>query len=170
MTELTYQTGSIAEVVEQQRFAEQELERLERDYASRKRQLLEVIEQAERARRLYAAGLDVGRIRLAERVMVVNGECNSEVRREAVEDAIRDLAAGYPHLRKAYFGVKNYAHFGDQRCDFEYGYGPAHGTIVFDVRLHRVTPIDLTNEMIEACIYYLELVKDGGLDTAKAQA
>jgi hypothetical protein len=62
-------------------------------------------------------------------------------------------------LRKEYFGIKNYAGFGDQREDHPYGYGPKHGSIVF--RIGRENPGDgkaLDND----AIYYLEAYRDFG--------
>lgn len=47
-------------------------------------------------------------------------------------------------LSKEYLGYKNYAHFGDQRCDCTYGMGPSHGSIVFSIRRNRenTEPVD----------------------------
>lgn len=62
-------------------------------------------------------------------------------------------------LRKEYFGIKNYAGFGDQREDHPYGYGPKHGSIVF--RIGRANPGDgkpLDND----AIYFLEACRDFG--------
>lgn len=53
----------------------------------------------------------------------------------AIADAIAAIQSdGIIALSDRYIGVKNYAHFGDQREDHYYGYGPAHGHIVFSIR------------------------------------
>lgn len=65
-------------------------------------------------------------------------------------------------LRSEYFGIKNYEAFGDQREDHRYGFGPAHGHIVFSIG--RVDhsggkPLDAD------AIYLLEAYRDFGTTT-----
>jgi len=51
-----------------------------------------------------------------------------------IEEAIAMIQKnGKTAMKKEYLGMKNYAAFGDQRTDCEYGYGPTHGSIVFRV-------------------------------------
>lgn len=164
----------IAEVIDRQRRAEEGLERARREYEQRRKNLIQEIEEAKRLRRLYSAGLDIEKVALAEKTLEVWGDCNSEIRRQAVEDAIRDVAAGGAKLHERYIGVKTYAHFGayfgDQRQDCEYGFAPSHGTIVFRIGLPHVylvnqsgiesgTIFDLDARR-DACIYYLEALKE----------
>ncbi len=57
-----------------------------------------------------------------------------ESRGAKIEAAISAIQTdGANALMKQTFGVKNYASFGDQGCDCEYGYGPRHGYIVFEI-------------------------------------
>lgn len=81
-------------------------------------------------------------------------------RHKAIEDAITEIQTkGEKALKEQYLGVKNYAAFGDQREDHQYGYGPAHGYIVFRIeRKNRDKPI--ANK--EDVIYLLECVRDTG--------
>ena len=88
----------------------------------------------------------------------ISGACNTPVRQEALEDAIGAIQSNpSTALKKEYIGVKNYAHFGDQRCDIENGYGPKHGTIVFKISRVSDRPLD------EDALYLLEAARDFGL-------
>jgi hypothetical protein len=60
-------------------------------------------------------------------------------------DAVADLAAGAPQLRKKYFGVKDYDRFRGQREDHTYGWRPRHGHIVFAVELDNEIRARLRN-------------------------
>lgn len=87
----------------------------------------------------------------------ISGVCNTAVRQEALEDAIAAIQASPTKaLSVEYIGVKNYAHFGDQRCDCTNGMGPKHGSIVF--KISRVTDKPLN----EDAIYLLEAARDFG--------
>lgn len=101
--------------------------------------------------------LDLNKLyRGLEQINVI-GVCNTPVRQEALEDAIAAIQADPAKALSAeYIGVKNYAHFGDQRCDCENGMGPKHGSIVF--RISRVT----TKPLDEDAIYLLEAARDFG--------
>ena len=76
----------------------------------------------------------------------ISGAANSPLRQKKIEEAIR-LSQKEPtwdsfHDGKTpmYFGVKNYAGFGDQNADCPEGLCPRHGTIVFSIeRLKPVT-------------------------------
>lgn len=158
---------SLTEIVERQRRAEEHLDRARSDYFRLAKNLRQEIEDIKRLRKLDADGLDIARVQVAEKWLAVEGWCDSELRREVVEDAIRELAAD--GLRESWLGVKIYAHFGEQRVRVSYGYLPDHGQVVFRVGFHEVwirgySGIDpdreLTPEEIDACIYYLEAVKD----------
>ena len=67
----------------------------------------------------------------------VFGVVDSGERAAMIEEAIARIQENPASaLRAGYLGFKNYAHFGDQRCDCEYGYGPNHGSIVFSIGRH----------------------------------
>lgn len=88
----------------------------------------------------------------------VEGICTSDARQNVIADAIFAIQTdGKNALTKGFLGVKNYASFGDQRSDCEYGYKPTHGDIVFSVgRSDRDKPITLGEDHI----YFLEAARD----------
>lgn len=104
--------------------------------------------------------LDLDRLYRGMEQINVGGVCNSEVRHKALEDAIAAIQQS-PNtaLKKEYIGVKQYAHFGDQRCDCTVGMGPTHGSIVF--RITRLSDKPLDGD----AIYLLEASRDFGLIT-----
>lgn len=116
---------------------------------------------------LAGDGLDLGKIAIAERFLLIRGKIadarvgrdggSATARSEVKRDAILDLAAGGARLGREAFGVKNYEGFGDQRNDSEYGMGPRHGSIVFSIGLapDARKPDYLDAEQIEAAVYYL---------------
>lgn len=78
-------------------------------------------------------------------------------RLQVIEDAIVAIQKdGATALSSRYMGVKNYAAFGDQREDHEYGYGPAHGAIVFRVGRRNKNDTVLDSD----AVYMLEVLRD----------
>ena len=79
--------------------------------------------------------------------------------RKAVLAAIDDIAHGVVKLRTEYIGCKNYDGFYCQREDHKYGYGPRHGSTVFEIGLqdpsHTFSDYD-----IEVCLYFLNIIQD----------
>lgn len=132
--------------------------------------------QLDETERLIVAGIDVDRIARARAIIDVFGKVTRAVpaadylgagpqqlavRTACVADAKADLADGGEKIGCRYFGVKNYAGFGDQREDHEYGFGPRHGSIVFSVGLTRAirerirTGPHLEDHEIEDALYLL---------------
>lgn len=91
--------------------------------------------------------------------VAINGHPGGAVRAEAIMDAIAAIQKdGDSALKETYVGVKNYAHFGDQREDHQDGYGPKHGTIVFSIRRQpKVARLDID------AVYYIESYRDFGV-------
>lgn len=130
------------------------------------------------------AGLDLSLIQQAEQVIYVRGDADKVVpndegrysnsRKQGIEDVIAWLIADENtvtsvELQKRTMSVKNYACFGDQRCDSEYGMGPRHGTIVFEIGLRpEARGRALTDDERNACIYYLRNIVR--IQTAKSEA
>lgn len=86
---------------------------------------------------------------------------NPQGRFHLIEEAILAIGTNPDKALKAeYIGVKNYAHFGDQRSDHPYGYGPSHGYIVFSIG--RVMRGDPAATLGPDEIYLLECVRDFG--------
>ena len=127
-------------------------------------------------------GLDADKITIAQGVLYVRGsyERGGEDRASVIADAIKQLATGEP-IRKYYndlwrvaFGTKNYDRWSGQRCDCEYGYGPSHGGIVFQVGFSEAArkrqPQVLTSDETEAAIYYLTNIQRVQAASARAAA
>lgn len=119
-----------------------------------------------------ANGIDHDKISLAKNVIYVRGQYEraGSDRESVIQDAIKQLSTGIPpreiygDLWRVSFGTKNYASWSGQRSDHEYGYGPKHGSICFEVGLVRSVRenkkySDLLPEEIEAAIYYLTNIK-----------
>lgn len=80
-------------------------------------------------------------------------------RLRVIEDAILAIQTNQvTALSEEYMGVKNYAAFGDQRCDCSYGMGPSHGSIVFMVG--RAS--GYKGPMDSDAVYALEVFRDTG--------
>lgn len=100
---------------------------------------------------------DLNRFREASRDMIVRGLPTTHERQKVIEDAIAAIQQDETSLSNGYMGVKNYASFGDQRCDCHYGMGPSHGSIVFSVgRSNPEDKIPLGDDHI----FFLECVRD----------
>jgi len=75
--------------------------------------------------------IDMNRVRRAMNDIDVKGSPHGKVRLNAIEAAIAAISTdGEEALSREYIGVKNYAAFGDQREDHQYGMGPRHGAEV----------------------------------------
>lgn len=90
----------------------------------------------------------------------VYGKVNTKERLEAIEDAIKILQEKPEYFNENYIGIKNYAHFGDQRHDARNGLGPKHGVIVF--RISSASRNKDTTLHIEESIYALLAARDYG--------
>lgn len=100
--------------------------------------------------------IDLGRCRRGMQQLEVTGTPRPEVIEEAIA-AIQSDPAGA--LLKRYMGVKNYAAFGDQREDHEYGRGPSHGVIVFRIA-RSAAAMKQGSVLDQDAIYYLEAYRD----------
>lgn len=116
--------------------------------------------------RIIELQLDAAKIQLAEQVIYVKGAyIPAGDDTEKVQSAINDLAdgcskTGYGHLRTEYFGCKNYDRWYHQGSNHSYGFGPSHGSIVFEIglkptMLENLKTREMTTEERDAAIYYL---------------
>lgn len=120
-----------------------------------------LLEQRDMAMR----GVDPDVLALAKSVIYVRGKV-SESAGGAFEAALERIAAGGSQMLREYVGAKRYSGF-HQRCDSEYGYGPKHGGIVFEVGLapeirRRACPPDeepLTEEERDAALRWLHALR-----------
>lgn len=102
--------------------------------------------------------LDIDICRAASKELEICGA----PRPRLIEEAISLIQSDPMCLMKHYLGIKNYAHFGDQRCDCEYGMGPSHGHIVFSIGRSNYG-IGKEVELGDAHIYYLQAYRDFGM-------
>lgn len=88
-------------------------------------------------------------------------EATAEVRR-CFQQAIEEIRGGtLGHLRREYYGVKQYEHWASQESGHPYGYGPTHGSVWFRIGLTREfmrRSDPLTEAEIIACVNYLAAV------------
>lgn len=102
------------------------------------------------------AGIDTQKVDAGLKVLAIKGKASSAD--SIISLAIDDLAAGCPHMKKKYFGIKVYSGFGEQREHHEYGYSPRHGSIVFSIGLTNSALRDLAEGKeidTESAIYLL---------------
>ena len=135
---------------------------LERHYSLESVRLKQLVADERTVVSRAEAGLDAGKIALAETVIFVGDYSKGgEERASARADAIQQFSTGkpvgtYKDLRREFFGTKNYDRWSGQRCDCEYGMGPRHGSICFQIGMKKdARTRDLTAEEREAAVYYL---------------
>ena len=101
--------------------------------------------------------IDIERVKRAAKDIHVEGRPCEKLIAVAIAAIQADGSAA---MRSQYFGIKNYASFGDQREDHQYGMGPRHGNIVFRIgRNDREHPVTLGDDHV----YLLECIRDFGL-------
>lgn len=134
--------------------------------AAEEKQLRAEIQKCEALLNMSADGLDAGMVALAKTIVrATDYERGGDERASCIKDAIKQFSTGEP-VRKHYgdlwhvcFATKNYDCWRGQRSDHEYGFGPKHGSICFEVGLTQETrkraQCDLSPEEVEATIYYL---------------
>lgn len=90
----------------------------------------------------------------------VKGICNTSKREKLIELAISNLQLDPENWTKErYYGIKNYASFGDQREDHNYGMGPRHGTIVFQIGRDKNYKIENKDKYIEILLLARDYTK-----------
>ena len=107
--------------------------------------------------------LTLERLRRGVLLVRVYGVPNTRARLILIEEAIGILQTGGERLRREYLGIKNYAHFGDQRADHSYYMGPKHGTIVFRIVMPEQRRADeraLTPDEVDDAVTYLLAERD----------
>lgn len=99
--------------------------------------------------------LDLERCRKGMKQLRIEGVSRPALIEEAIALIQKDSAVA---LKGRYLGIKNYAGFGDQREDHEYGFGPKHGSIVFSIGRN-----DFGGALDADAVYYLEAYRDFGV-------
>ncbi len=114
--------------------------------------------------------IDLVRIGLALENIHCEGIPSNSGRTKIIEEAIELIQKnGETALMDGFLGMKNYAHFGDQRCDCDYGMGPKHGSVVFSVGRYR--DIESNPVLGENEIYALVCLRDfGGVENPLSES
>ena len=99
---------------------------------------------------------DIERCINASKNIYIQGHPGSAGRKAQIEEAIARIQEdGKNAFKSTYIGMKDYAHFGDQDVECEYGMGPTHGSVVFSIgRKDRHVTLGVDE------IYYLECARD----------
>lgn len=141
---------------------EEQLATVEKRYSEEKQSISLAIRNTRNELKSLEAGLDVGKIKLAKTLMYVAGDYGpAGDDRSVVKEAIEDVTQGFVKLRTEYLATKNYDRFYHQATSHTYGYGPRHGSVVFEIGLHSSTRSrlssrnTLTEQEREAMLYYL---------------
>lgn len=157
---------SLTEAVKNIEKAKADLDAHQKASAARTAEINAVIKANREVLSMSAAGIDREKVTLAESVVYVSGLYvdGGDERASVIADAVRQLATGrakgpYCDLWRQHFGTKRYDRWYGQRSDHDYGYGPSHGSIIFEVGLksevRKREPRELTADEIEAAVYYL---------------
>lgn len=149
-------TLGVAELTRQIEEARDRRRQLREEHRRQDEALERKIEELTERRRVANAGVTAEEQRVAEAIIYVHGS-TLESAEGAFEAAVKSLANGAESMGRDAIGAKRYDRF-HQRCDCEYGYGPAHGSIVFQVGLQqerRKQPLPLTEEERDVCVRYL---------------
>ena len=166
------------EMIALQRRIRTRLTALQQEYEKESGELFAELARVTTLRAMSAADLDTGKLQIAQSLLEVRGFYHdgpaqkrtvrsdqaqvtdlTPIRKELVEDLLDELASNDgARLFTYYYGVKNYANFGDQRCDCQYHLGPDHGEIVFRIGLTDEArgKKKFTHKQIDAMIYFLE--------------
>lgn len=146
---------SLSQIIKEKMEYGKELAILRKETEEKEKTLLSKIRELERLEKLGTtidSNVDLNKIQLAESVLIVSG---NPVGKNINRRAISKIANDPDYLKRYFIGNKRYEGF-YQECDWEYGYGPRHGSIVDKIGLtNDARKRDLTEEEKDACIYYL---------------
>lgn len=136
-------------------------EHLIKEFETRKATLDREIASLEVTKQLVLKNFTPEKIADAKQLLKVRGIRHFRYgdTRKAVLAAIDDIAHGVVKLRTEYIGCKNYDGFYCQREDHKYGYGPRHGSTVFEIGL-RDPSHTFSDYDIEVCLYFLNIIQD----------
>lgn len=130
------------------------------------------IREAQKVLEYSTDGIDLAKVSLAKTIVFANKRAEETIEQAKAETA-RLKIVEILDLWRYYFGTKSYDGWHGQREDHAYGYGPRHGSTIFrigvndGVRENRKQS-DLTDEEVEAVIYYLTNLER--IQTAESRA
>jgi hypothetical protein len=162
---MTTQQISLKEAAKAYHESLAELAKHEKEAAAESGRIRGRVERYATILKMSEQGIDAEKVALAETIVYAwdhrNGGSDWQSCRA---DAIKQFATGLPitqycDLWRRRFATKNYDRWTGQREDHEYGYGPKHGSMCFEIGLTKQARArsysDLSGEEIEAAVYYL---------------
>lgn len=154
---------NLSEIIKERIETGKQIAELTEAYNKSVKPLRSRIEELSRLEGIAAANIDTDKIVLAEKLLKVYGNIyghtDSMRGNDIATEAINDIATGCRHLKKEFFGNKQYSGF-YQRNDCEYGFGPSYGSTVDMIGLtNEARGKELSTEEKDACIYYLKNYK-----------
>ena len=126
---------------------------------------------AEERIQFVSGDLDEAKVLLGEHVLAVSGSYADagEGRGAAMSNAKAAILQGGGALKTEYQGTKSYDRWHGQWISCSYNMGPRHGGVIFRIGLtNEARQRDLTEEEIEAALYYLNNLER--IQSAKAKA
>ncbi len=146
------------------------IDELKKSSAEKFEELKSELAETRRLIALQSGGLNLDTLHHAEHVIEVRGDYkrNPSVITDAIASLVKSRGA---EMKQQYFGAKDYSGWSGQRSNHEYGYGPKHGGIVLSCGLTKeARKRELTDEEIEAALYYLNNIEAVQSAATKSQA
>lgn len=128
--------------------------------------IITAIKKAEKEKDIVLAGFNKDKIDIAQAIIYCKGIKTNYGKGDTiktVKNCINDVLDGFKQLKKGYFGCKNYYDFICQGSNHPYGFGPSHGSIVFEIGLKqsfRMEPEKITDIQVDAILYHLNMISD----------
>lgn len=157
---------------------EADLEKLTANYLKTKTEVALQLDQIQQETNLLKDRVNTRWYSMGANLIEVQGflsRHNTSNRLKVVEKAIADLTKmpynrfgkDQPHLATGYYATKDFGTYTDQLCQYNYGWGPAHGKIRFRVGLSlKGQALVGTNQFDDSwaavAIYYLRVVMQRG--------
>jgi len=99
----------------------------------------------------------------------LEGVTTTPQREELIAEAIEKLQKDPDDFAKGqYYGIKNYAAFGDQREDYRHGCGPRHGSIKFRIDRGENFNPEKAKEYIELLLWLRKFPEYPGMEKTQA--
>lgn len=161
---------NLTEIVKSIEDTKAEMETLQEEYKLKRQGLEAYLKNMERLRKLALDNFDMAKVATAEKILRVtnwykrnsNGGWYEFFKEgeapEVLKDAVKQLIEDPSKFKTHYIATKDYDRWVGQYVGWcEHYMGPKHGSTTFTIafKLRDKQP-DLTQEEVEACVYYLE--------------
>lgn len=158
---------NLVEITRKLAEARAELAKNKEEYESKQKVVSFKILELQRLEKMAMGDLNLEKIALAEKylnVYMVDKKLQGDDG-WAIDEAIKNITKeNCGRLKEKYFGTKNYDRWNHQGVSHLFGYGPAHGGVVFSVGLTKLgrDGAHMMNELEkDAMIYLLNNLKSG---------